>query len=108
MIVSFETRDLYECCCRVDIAEQRLGALHAQALATLIADVEAFDNAADLINFFDSDACITEDDSLFLPIGSDYRAKFVVAGTRFQRHGTGRVDWTSVHRLKLTDISRRP
>jgi hypothetical protein len=107
LIISFETRNLHECCCRVEAAEQRLGSVHAQALATVIAEAEAFENAQEWIDFCGLDIFIAEDDSLLVLIGSDYHARFVAAGLRFARNNEGRVVWMSVQRLKLMDISRR-
>jgi hypothetical protein len=90
------------------MAERRLGSAHAQALLSLIADAEAFDNADALMEFFGSEARLDEHDSLFLAIGSDYRAEFVAVGARVVRDPDGKVDWTSVQRLKLVDILRCP
>ena len=106
MIISFSTRNLLVCCSNLATAEQRLGSAHAQALISLIADAEAFDSADDLIKFFASATQVGEHNSLFLQIGSDYRAQFVAVGTKLVRDTEGRVDWTSVQRLKLMDILR--
>lgn len=105
MIISFETHDLHDCCCRIESAEEKFGSIHAQALATLIADAEAFESAAELIDFLGPDANLNQDDSLSVAIGSDYQAKFVAAGVRFARSDEGRVIWSSVQRLKLVEIS---
>jgi hypothetical protein len=106
LIISFDTRELLECCSSLEMAEQQLGSAHAQALVSLIADAEAFENASELIKFFGSDAHVAENDTISLAIGSDYRAVFVAAGVRFVRDVDGTVDWTSVQRLKLVDLSR--
>jgi hypothetical protein len=106
LIISFDTRELLECCSSLEMAEQQLGSAHAQALVSLIADAEAFENASQLIKFFGSDAHVAETDTISLAIGSDYRAVFVAAGVRFVRDVDGTVDWTSVQRLKLVDLSR--
>jgi hypothetical protein len=105
LIISFGTRELLDCCSSLAAAEQRLGSAHAQTLISLIADAEAFEVAHGLIEFFGSQANIDEHDSLFLAIGSDYRAQFVPAGVRFARNAEGKIDWASVQRLKLVDIS---
>jgi hypothetical protein len=106
LIISFGTRNLLECCSNLAAAEQRLGSAHAQALVSLIADAAAFDNADDLTKFLAPAAQVDEHDSLFLEIGSDYRARFVAVGAKLVRDAGGRVDWTSVQRLKLMDILR--
>lgn len=90
------------------MAEQRLGSARAQALVSLIADAEAFQNANELIEFFGSEAHVSENGSISLAIGSDYRVEFVAAGVRFVRYADGRVDWTSVQRLKVLYLSRSP
>jgi hypothetical protein len=108
LIISFDTRDLLESCSSLEIAERWLGSAHAQALVSLIADAEAFGNASELIEFFGADAQVAENDSISLAIGSDYRVVFVAAGFRVVRDTDGRIDWTSVQRLKLVDILRCP
>jgi hypothetical protein len=90
------------------MAEQRFGSAHAQALVSLIADAEAFQNANELIEFFGSEARVAENDLISLAIGSEYRVGFIAAGVRFVRDADGRVDWTSVQRLKVVDLSRCP
>jgi hypothetical protein len=107
LIISFDTRELRECCSRLEIAEQRLGSAHAQALVSLIADAEAFENANELIEFFEPEANVTENDLVSIAIGSDYYVAFVAVGVRFVRDANDRMDWTSVQRLKVVDLSRR-
>lgn len=86
------------------MAEQQLGVVHAQALASTIADLEAFNDGAELIGFFGDEVFIEGDDSLVLPIGSAYRAVFLAAGAKFIRDAAGRVVWSTVTRMKLMDI----
>lgn len=90
------------------MAEQQLGSAHAQALVSLIADAEAFENANELIEFFGSEAHVAADDTISLAIGPNYRVEFVAVGIRFVRDPDGRVDWASVQRLKVLDLSRCP
>jgi hypothetical protein len=108
LIISFDTPDLRDCCSSLDVAEQRLGSAHAQALVSLIADAEAFENANDLIMFFGSGAQAAGDNLICVPTGSEYRAIFVAVGVRFVRTPDGSIDWSSVQRLKLVDLSRCP
>lgn len=105
MIVSFETAALQQACYVIELAEEQFGAVHAQALIALLADIEAFETGAELIEFLGDDAAVALDDSLSLPIGSDYRAALVAAGARYSRDGSGRVVWSSVTRLKLLKIT---
>lgn len=105
LIISFERRDLQQLCCKLEVAEQQLGVVHAQELASAIADVEAFKHAEELIGFFGDEVLIGGDDSLTMPIGSAYRAMFFAAGAKFTRDAEGRVVWSTVTRMKLMDIS---
>jgi hypothetical protein len=104
VIVSFETQFLQKTCLTIQIAEGMFGAVHAQALIALIADIEAFEDAGQVIDFFGLAAGCREDDSLFLPIGASYRARFLAAGKRFDCNANGKVVWSSVKRLKLMEI----
>jgi hypothetical protein len=106
LIVSYDTTALQQACYVLEHAEQQYGAVHAQALIALIADVEAFDNGAELIDFWNEELVITNDDSLLLPVGADYRATLTAVGSRYQRDADGRVVWSSVTRLKLLAITR--
>ena len=104
MIVSFEPRGLQEAVLILRVAEARYGAVNAQAMIAMIADIEAFDNAEQLLAFIGDDAVLEEDDSLSLPIGADCRATLITAGKRFDRDAGGRVIWSSVTRLKLMAV----
>jgi hypothetical protein len=102
--VSFQTRCLQEICLTIQAAERTFGPVHAQALSTLIADIEAFEDASQVIDFFGFAEVCREDDSLFLPIGANYQARFVAVGKRFGCDADGKVVWSSVKRLKLMEI----
>ena len=101
MIVSFETEELHDCCLVADVAEAILGAIHAQALATLIAEIEALETAAELLELLHPTMTVEIDDSLLLPLGADFQVRFVAAGTEFNRDGEGAINWSSVRRLKF-------
>jgi hypothetical protein len=105
LIVSFETEQLQRTCYSLAVAEVEYGAVHAQALITLIADIEAFDNACELIDFFGLHSDDQVGDSLSLAIGSEYRTTLVAVGKKYQRDAGGRLNWSSVRRLKLVDIT---
>jgi hypothetical protein len=107
VIVSFETRELKEAVLILRAAEARFGAVNAQALIALIADIEAFGDAEQLLAFMGDDAVIGEDDSLSLPVGANYRATFIAAGSRFGRNAGSRVIWSSVTRLKMMEVVGR-
>jgi hypothetical protein len=103
LIVSFKTVALQKACLVLELAEEQFGAVHAQALIALLAEIEAFGTAAELIDFLDAPVALN--DSLSLPIGSDYRATFTATGARYGRDDEGRVVWSSVTRLKLMQIT---
>ncbi len=108
IIISFEDQSLHDACVDLQQAEQLFGTLNASALVTFISDAQAFENAAELIDFRRDEVKILSDDSLSVAIGSHFLATLVVAGRRFGRDGDGRIVWTSVTRLKLVQISRLP
>ena len=85
-------------------AEELLGSLHAQAFINLVAEIEAFGSAADLMDFLGDGACVVNDDALHLTIGLDYEGSFLAVDARIVRTDTGTIDWTSVRRLKLVQI----
>lgn len=107
MIVSYETPALQQACLALELAEQQYGAVHAQALIALIADIEAFENVGELADFWGDEVLITNNDSLSLSVGAHYRATLAAVGTRHQRDAGGCVVWTSVTRLKLLAITGR-
>lgn len=105
MIISFASRYLRKVCCNIEFAECELGNLYAQALIAVIADAEAFDNAGEIVAFYEQDAHVSDDDSLRLALGSNQTAVFVAVGAKFDRDQSGRVVWASVQRLKLVEVS---
>lgn len=108
MIVSYETTALQQACFALELAERQYGAVHAQALTALIADIEAFENVGELIEFWGDELFITIDDTLSLPVGAHYRAMLAAVGARYRRDAEGRVVWSSVTRLKLLAITGCP
>ena len=104
--MSFEIRALRDSCLVLSVAEANFGILDAQALITMIADIEAFDTADELISYFGPDAVVHEDDSISARVGDNYTATFIPTGLRFDRNPDGRVIWSSVSRLKLMEIKR--
>lgn len=108
IIISFDSQALHDLCVNLEHAEQLLGSTNAEALVTFISDAQALENVEELIELLGPDAQICPDDSLSVAIGSDYRAALVVAGKRFDLNTDQRIDWASVTRLKLMEISRLP
>lgn len=106
--MSFENTALHDMCVDLDRAEQMFGSITASALVNFISDAISFENVGELIEFLTGDVEIRMDDSLFIALGSDYRAYLVVVGTQFRRDAQGRIVWDTVTRLKLVQISRLP
>jgi len=106
--VSFENQALHDDCVNLQRADLLFGSVNAEALVSFLSDATAFENVDELIAFLGEDVRINLDDSLFVAIGSEYRAELVVVGTRFRRNPAGQIDWSSVTRLKLVQLSRLP
>jgi hypothetical protein len=107
LIVSFHTRELLEQCSSLEKAEHLHGAAVAQALISVLADIEALDNCSVLLDLFGEDAKITEDDMISLKFGSNHCASFVAVGAKLVRIPDGNLDWRQVQRLKLIEIKGR-
>lgn len=104
MIVSFGTARLKEICLVLSEAELALGTVNAKALVSVIADIEAHENAEEMMDFMDGIVQANDNDTLEIAFGSNYCAQLIPVGTRFQRSGSGQVIWSSVERLKVTAI----
>lgn len=87
----------------MEIAESALGSTDAQALTQTLADVEALDDAGELLAFMIGTSR-GNDAALHLAIGRDYEASFVPAGTRIETSEAGEIVWSSVRRLKLMSL----
>lgn len=107
MIVSYDCDELRRACLDIDEAQRCLGMGDAQALVTLVADIEAMGDCGEFLAFAAPEARVSGNDSLTVSIGSEYEAVFVPAGERFVRAQGGAIDWSSVRRLKLVQIGRR-
>lgn len=104
MIVSFNSKDVHDCCCDFEIAEANLGSINARALVTILADIEALENAGELLDFFGEDSAYTANEILCVVIGSEYDVKLAAVGNRFVQDEEHRTDWGSVTRLKVVEI----
>lgn len=85
-------------------AEVALGTVSAKALVSIIADIEAHENAEEMIDFMDGIVQAQGNDTLEISLGSKLCAFLVPVGTRFQRGNSGQVIWSTVERLKVTAI----
>lgn len=85
-------------------AEVALGTVNAKALVSIIADIEAHDNAEEMLDFMDGIVRAKGNDTLEISFEINYCAHLVPVGIRFQRGNNGQVIWSTVERLKVTAI----
>lgn len=104
LIVSFDTRELRDRCEKLDRTEAWLGSARAAALVEVVTSLEAASNVAEFLDLFGSDARLRGDDSLEIALDPRCRALFAAVGTKFFRGAGGRIEWTSVDRIKLMTI----
>lgn len=102
LIVSFNTKLWRDCCGELEKAEAMIGFDHAQKLMTLLADAEAVDTAAELIDLYSPTVTI-DGGRISMPIGTRYRAYFEAVGAQLVRHHG--LDWSSVKRVKLMEVA---
>ena len=104
MIVSFGTARLREICLLLSEAELALGTVNAKALVSVIADIEAHENAEEMMDYMDGIVRAKDNDTLEIAFGNNYCAELIPVGTRFQRGDDDQIIWSSVERLKVTAI----
>jgi len=107
LIVSFQTKELLDLCSNKETAEKQLGPIVAQALITMLADIEALDNVSQVMDLYRNDAEICDDGSLVIAIATDCSAVFVPVGANLPDFDHGKPDLLQIQRLKLAKISRR-
>lgn len=108
MNVTFEGEPLHETCVILANAERAYGSIAAAALIAFLEDARAAETGEELLSILGADGILHPDDSLSVAVGSDYRAALVIVGQRHRRGADGRVEWASVTRLKMLEISRVP
>jgi hypothetical protein len=104
LIVSFNTQHLRNCCSSLERAEAVIGSVHAQELMTVLSDAEAADTAAEFIDLY-APAVAVDGDSFSMAIGVQYRLLFVAIGAKLCRDREVGLNWGTVRRLKMMDIS---
>ena len=104
MIISFNTRELRDCCASLEKAEAVVGSAHAQELISVLSDAEAADTAAEFIEFYAPSVAV-DGDSILLPIGTRYRLSFAAIGVALVRDDRAGLEWSAVRRLKVMDLS---
>ena len=95
LVVSYQSRELADRCTKLEAAQQWLGATEAQALIDLIADLEAFSNADEAINFWA--ATIDGGGLLMIDFSRKHRAIL-------RPLGNAPFHWAQVRRLMLVDV----
>ncbi|MEM6411226.1 MAG: hypothetical protein AAF683_06795 [Pseudomonadota bacterium] len=88
-------------------AELALGTVNAKALVSVIADIEAHENAEEMMDYMDGIVRANENETLEIAFGNNYCAQLMPVGTRFQHSDDGQIIWSSVERLKVTAIGER-
>ncbi|NKM44311.1 hypothetical protein GFL91_04765 [Rhizobium leguminosarum bv. viciae] len=73
----------------------------------MIADAEAAENCGEWHDFLVNDLVLCAADSFQVAVGTEYIASFVPAGRKYKADEHGQTTWSSVTRLKLTEIRRR-
>ena len=108
MIVSFSRRDLRDLCQAYDRANQEFGPSVAQALFRLLAEIEAAETIEEVVSLYVDAAKFGEGDSLLVAFASECEARFEAVQAQRTLDGCGRLDWSKVRRLKLTQVKVGP
>lgn len=108
VIVSFESERLRALCLEASRAEAEFGNAVASDLRTMIAEIEAWDNAREWLSNLGAAGWNCCGDCVTVPFGGDHCAEFQVVGQRYRKskENDEQVDWSSVQRLKLLAIRR--
>ena len=102
LVISYGSRELAHRCTKLELAQEWLGPADAQALVDLIADAEAMESAAALIEFYEAD--ISENDSLSIVFSPRYRALLEPIGHKVPRGDGKKPMWAQVRRLLLVNV----
>ncbi|MGG6895885.1 hypothetical protein [Rhizobium sp. BR 315] len=103
--VSYASPELKNQCLDPVMAEQAYGRTHADRLATMIADAEAFENAREWHDFLGEDLVSAATKSFRVAFGTLYTASFEAIDNYQLVDGAGQVDWSTVQYIKLTEIA---
>jgi hypothetical protein len=102
LIVSYATKALRESCVKREQADEAFGPSAAQSLFRMLADVEAAENASEVLSLYEGAVEIAEGDSLSINFAPECHAKFDPVDVK--RKGCDVRDWAQVQRLKLTHV----
>lgn len=102
IVLSFDTPELRDGCTKLQNMQAWIGPVEAQSLVQMIADIEAFQNAAEMIAFLganvDGQGCIVIDFS------RKHRAILRPTLPDAPLDADGRPVWAQIRRLMLTQI----
>lgn len=102
MILSFATMQLRDACQKLEAADEAFGSKQAQALFSLLADVETAQNGTELQALY-TDSMTEGEDSLSIVFAPQCIAEFEVVQAA-STAGRGQIDLAKVRRLKLTKV----
>ena len=101
IVVSYGSRQLADQCTKLEVAQERFGPTDAQALVDLMAELEAFENVADMISFREA---AVESDRLTVAFSPKFQAVFKSVDPKVARDVNDRPSWEQVRRILLVDI----
>lgn len=101
LVVSYSSREWADRCSKLEVAQEWIGPTEARALIQMIADLEACQNAAEMIEFIG--AAIDDAGCIMVDFSRKHRA-ILKAATVKSSGGGSAPDWSKVRRLTLTDI----
>jgi hypothetical protein len=101
LVVSYSSREWADRCTKLEVAQEWIGPTEAQALIQMIAELEACQNAAEMIEF--SGATTDDVGCVMVDFSRKHRAIFEVTVVQPNRANVV-PDWSQVRRLTLTNI----
>lgn len=101
--VHFDNRHLRDNCSSQTSVEAWIGAMYAAPLTVLLADIDAAENCAELLDLM-GDQAATEGDSLLVRIGPNCVVRFRALGANIQPHQNGEPEWPKILRLMLMEV----
>lgn len=101
LVVSYSSHEWADRCNKLEVAQEWIGPTDAHALIQTIADFEALQNAAELIEFLDAKV----DDAGCVMIDFSRKHRIVLRPIDGQPvDGDGLSNWSQVRRLQLIEI----
>lgn len=101
LVVSYSSREWADRCNKLEVAQEWIGPTEAQALIQMIADLEACQNAGEMIEFVEA----MVDDAGCIMIDFSRRHRAILEPAIGQGAGANGVpEWSLVRRLILAEI----